>query len=219
MENYASETELIDRYLKGELDVAARLQVEERLTHDAEFRQDVELQRELNRQLRLYNRLEMKKALQELHAQHAHEWTDEGEPSGVQGKGSVRRFRPWMWAAAASVLLAVAGWWQFARIVKTDRPLSLTARVPVFESTNGLGFGQLDSPTDSVPLTVRIGTDSTYIFQPDTLIVYLQKLPNNLSSWSVIYNPETEQYILRVSSTAYSIEKGFASPRPLRPVR
>ena len=84
MDNYASETELIDRYLRGELDVAARLRVEERLTHDADFRQDVELQRALNRQLRLYNRLEMKKALQELHAQHAHEWTDEGEPSGAQ---------------------------------------------------------------------------------------------------------------------------------------
>lgn len=207
--NDQTDSELIDDYLAGRLDILTRQQVEKRIRSDDAFRREVDLQRALHQQLKVYGQQQLRVQMQQWETEAAQEYAVV-RPLWQQSAFYV--------AASIIIILVGAGLW-FVNHPSVDsqaQQVAKTFRLPV--SAKGLGFAGDTVYTDSVwvqilPATQEIGQ---YRFT-DTLFIYTRQ-PSALNVDLIQLTQDTNRgrYKLRLNDTTiYWLERGFRQLRPL----
>lgn len=205
MEAQPDNNPIIDAYLAGELDAAARAAVEQAMRTDEKLRAEVEWRQRLVAQLRL---------------QQAHRKHDELARLGHRYLADTRRDagfltrKTWLYSGlAASLLVAAAYWWLRPESASPVAQSPVLLKIP-FARGGTLGFAGDSLPPDSVLVQwVRGGAYRNHYRFADTLMVFG---PANPRRWRLRYDAARQMYVLQTEGAEYALEKGFRQIRPLR---
>lgn len=216
MINEENITDIIDQYLRNELEGEELEEVEERLASDPQFRSEVEAQKAVLNSLRILGRESLRDQFKGFHRE-----LDLGEETSAR-ETRVRRLwtKNRYYAIAASVALAiVSGIILYTnRAAGPDPLVAVTFKAPVFDSQSGLGIAGDVKVVDSVviQLSTHAEYDEHYQFT-DTLRIYQPDLSLESNSIHLEFDANSNGYYLVIDSTYYIVEKGFAIIQRLVP--